>query len=117
VKNRKFFISGLFFLQVLLLIPGTEAFAYTGPVQDLDSREGEYFKTFQNRKAVLFESSSSFNIQISFETENEFDPFSFTALFDHPETWLSEVSSEISGYEINRKSILKTQIFPFHFFW
>ncbi|QYA24947.1 hypothetical protein G3I01_05285 [Gramella sp. MT6] len=116
IKKSSFF--SLFLLQVIFLTSATNAFAFTKVTPDLDSRQGEYLRTEQNTKAVIFEESiAEVNFRSSQENENNFFPphlsFSFTEI-QHQVISDEKSSSE---FQPNQRNILKTQIFPFHFFW
>lgn len=118
VKNQKQFLFSFLLLQVLLLTPEAGAFAFSSPDLDLGSLQGDYFKTHQNRKAFLTEGNiAEITFQNQFENENKTGSFS-------PATCRFKKFSFVllqppGGSEIvtDRKKILKSQIFPFHFFW
>ncbi len=101
-----------------MMTSAAEAFAFSQTTADLGSRQGDFFKTDQNRKAFLFEENASeLNFQNQSEQENDF--VSFYSNFDFsqriPVNSLKKVL--ISEFARNKKNILKIQIFPFHFFW
>ncbi len=105
-------------MQVVFLISTTNTFAYSEPGLDLDSRAGEYFKAKQNRKAVLFEESiAEACFQISPENENNFSQFYSNLQFEYFQVKADSKNQLTSEFQPNNRSILKTQIFPFHFFW
>ena len=105
-------------LQVLLLASTTSAFAYSEKSLDLDSREGEYFQTKQNRKAVLFEESMvEAYFQNSSENENDFFQVRSNARFEYCLIEADSKNQLTSEFQLNSRSNLRTQIFPFHFFW
>lgn len=118
MKNQKPFILSLLLLQVFLLSAANDSFTFSNASLDLGSRQGEFFRTDQNKKAILFEEIASKN-DFQTSSENEDDPYfyrlSFSLLIDLSGHY-SELN-KISDFEPNRKNILKTQIFPFHFFW
>ena len=105
-------------MQVLLLTSTNTAFAYSQTSLDLDSREGEYFKTKQNRKAVYFEESiSEAYFQNSSENENDSFHLNSNQNFEYSLVKADSQNQLNSQFQLDSRSILKAQIFPFHFFW
>ena len=119
MKNRKHFLLSLFFLKLFLLTSGANTYAFTPQATlDLDSREGDFFKADQNRKAVFFEENivETF-LQKSSEKGKDPIPNYSKQLCDQD---LANSYSEnllFQKYQPNQRSILKIQIFPFHTFW
>lgn len=118
MKIQRFPFVSLLLLQVVLLISTTNTFANSEPGLDLDSRAGEYFKEKQNRKAVLFEESiAEAYFQNSPENENDFSQLYSNPQFEYTLVEADSKNQLTSEFQPNNRSILKTQIFPFHFFW
>ncbi|MDX1761251.1 MAG: hypothetical protein R3218_03775, partial [Christiangramia sp.] len=71
MKIKKHYIISLLLLQVFLLT-SENAFAFSRPSLDLDSGPGEYLRTHQNKKAVLFEDFvSEVDFRLTSEDEND----------------------------------------------
>ncbi|PTX45111.1 hypothetical protein C8P64_1101 [Christiangramia gaetbulicola] len=116
IKKSSFF--SLFLLQVIFLTSATNAFAFTKVTPDLDSRQGEFLRTEQNTKAVIFEETvAEGNFRSSQENENDFFPQYLDLRFTEFESQVSSEEKVASTFQPNKRNLLKTQIFPFHFFW
>lgn len=101
-----------------MLTSTAEAFTFSTKTLDLGSRQGDYFRADQNRKAFLFEETTAkLNIQNQSEKDSDGVPFYSNLNFSHHFTGNAGQKTFVAGYIPNRRTILKTQIFPFHFFW
>lgn len=101
-----------------MLTSTAEAFTLSTKSLDLDSRQGDYLKADQNRKAFLFEETTSdLNYQNQSEKDSDGVSFYSNLNFSHQFPENAGHKTFVSGYILNRRTILKTQIFPFHFFW
>lgn len=118
VKNQKPFILSLFLLQVFFLSAANDFNTFSNASLDLDSRQGEFFKADQNKNAILFEEIAS-KIDFKSSSENEVESHFSRLNFAYVDilTGHSSEENKLSEFEPNRRTILKTQIFPFHFFW
>ncbi|GAA4309672.1 hypothetical protein GCM10023164_03080 [Christiangramia aestuarii] len=104
-------------LQVFLWT-SANAFAHSGPVLDLASVPGEYLVANQNKKAVLFqEFTAGLDLRITSEDENKTSSTNSFLHYAFPTESPIKNEGIFSEFEINGKQLLKTQIFPFHFFW
>jgi len=118
VKIKKSSFFSLFLLQVIFLTSATNAFAFTKVTPDLDSRQGEFLRTEQNTKAVIFEETvAEANYRSSQEKENDFFPQYLYLSFNELETKVFSEEKVDLTFQPNKRNLLKTQIFPFHFFW
>lgn len=117
VKSQKFIVIKLLLLQVLLWTSG-QTFSQTSASPDLDSRHGVYFQEDQNDKAlILEESSEGIHFQVSSEKENNFSPSYFGNFFTAAGVTENSLAEFTSDFQPDQKSILKSRIFPFHYFW
>jgi len=118
VKTKKHFFLSLLLLQVFMMTSPAEAFTFSTKPLDFGSRQGDYFRADQNRKAFLFEENTSdLNFQNQSEKDNDGVSFYSNLNFSHHFPGIAGHKTFVSGYIPNRRTILKTQIFPFHFFW
>jgi len=118
VKNDQKFWFSLLLLQVFLFTSANTVFANTGTALDLDSKAGDFFKTEQNHHAVFFEENLS-EVRLQNSSENDSETVTFTSTFPEATGNISTSSekSSASEFRLNSRRLLKTQIFPFHFFW
>jgi len=118
VKNNQRFWFSFLLLQVFLFTSANTVCANTETVLDLDSRTGDFFKTEQNHHAVFFEENfSEVRLQNSSEKDTETVPFTSIPPEATGNISTSSEKSSASEFRLNIRSLLKIQIFPFHFFW
>ncbi|TRO67310.1 hypothetical protein FGM01_05355 [Christiangramia sabulilitoris] len=87
-------------------------------VPDLDSRHGEFFIISQNELAVIFEiAGSEFTVAPSNKINNNTTIKLSSFEFNQGQTLNPFNRLSFSGFQLDHKIRLESQIYPFHFFW
>lgn len=117
MKIQNFIVIKLLLLQVLFCT-SANTFAYSSETPDLDSKTGSFFQQDQNDKALLIEENlRGSELRISSERELDVSHISygvFKIAITEPD---NSGKSSTYDFQQDQKSLLKTQIFPFHAFW
>lgn len=113
---KKLFLQ-LVLVQAFLLATGVKAFSFSEPHFEKHSQKGDFFKVSPNDQAFLFEENDGSFFQNQLENDKNFSS-DFSGIYAGSQSDFRQFQhKKFTSETLNFREILKTQIFPFHFFW
>ncbi|HSP41056.1 MAG TPA: hypothetical protein VLN46_06445 [Gillisia sp.] len=117
MKIKYFYRTLLPFLLAFFNVIGGNAYSYNSAIPDLDPRNYDYLQEDQNTSALYIQEISARGPAQIFSKNDllpGYDLISGKGFFFRSSSDVNKLTSIIIR---DKKEILKTYIFPFHFFW